>query len=224
MDLPETQVKQEMKFNFTIPENAAFHIEVSDGTTDANGELICETDIESNLYEHIVRKDYYYDTHADNIPNADIFEAAMKVSLSMSSYNDGQAALMLTLKDMNKFTNLELDYDVWDLPAKRSDRGLGVRVDYHTESGYTSQKYYYYDDYSNCFYYNYNKANANGYTWGNGQDITSGGVSIGSGTNGTFTIPLKANAPSGWDGRVQLTYFMINGGQNANAIFTTRGV
>lgn len=220
MDLPSTQVKTpNMKFNFTIPENAAFHIEISDGTTDENGELICETDIRSALYDHVVRKDYYYEDHRQNMPYGDIYEAAQKVSLTMMNNNSGKAAVMVTYDDMNEFTTLKLDWDLWDLGTAQSNKGIGVRIDYQTSSGYVSPKYYYYGDYNNCFYYNYTQADANGYTWGTGAPSVSG-VSFGSALNGSYTIPLAANAPSGWNGRIQITYYMMDAGANANAVFT----
>lgn len=222
MDLPETQVKQgQMKFNFTIPENAAFHIEFSDGTTDAKGELMCETDFESALYDHVVRKDYYYDDHRENMPYGDIHEMSQKASLTMMNNNTGKAAVMLTYDKMNEFTNLKLNWDIWDLGASQSNKGIGVRIDYHTSSGYTSPKYYYYGDYSTCFAYKYNQADANGYCWGTGTaPAASAGTSFGSALNGSYTIPLAANAPNGWDGRIQITYYMMNAGANANAVLT----
>ncbi|MBQ9104407.1 MAG: cellulase family glycosylhydrolase [Clostridia bacterium] len=222
MDLPETQVKQgEMKFNFTIPENAAFHVEFSDGATDAKGELICDTDLESALYDHVVRKDYYYDDHRANMPWGDIYEVSQSVSLTMMNNNSGKAAVMVTYDDMNEFTNLKLNWDIWDLGTAQSNKGIGVRIDYHTSSGYTSPKYYYYGNYSNCFAYKYNQANANGYCWGTGTaPALSAGTSFGTELSGSYTIPLASSAPSGWDGRVQITYYMMDAGANANAILT----
>jgi hypothetical protein len=221
MDLPATQVKQgEMKFNFTVPENAAFHIEISDGTADANGELICETDVESALFDHVVRKDYYYGDRKANMPYGDMFEKSQQASLTMMNNNTGTAAVMLTYDRMNEFTNLKLDWDIWDLGAAQNGKGLGVRIDYHTSSGYSSPRYYYYGDYSTCFAYNYTQANDNGYRWGTGTvPASSAGTSFGTELKGSYNIPLSANAPSGWDGRIQVTYYITNAGANSNAIF-----
>ncbi len=243
MDLPESQVKQgEMKFKFTIPENASFHIEVSDGTTDENGNLICETDQESNLHDYIVRTDYYYEKWQDAYCYSDIYETSFDISLGMWNNATGKTAINVTLDGLKGSTkktvkgntlpainNLKIKWDAYGLNGG-SNKGFGVRVDYHTASGYTSPKYYYYGDYNNCFWYKFDASSLasgntfNNYSWGtNAAVATSEGTTIGTELKGEYLIPLTANAPAGWDGRIQLTYYMINCGSGAAAAIKTVG-
>ena len=155
----------------------------------------------------------------------------------------GKTAINVTLAGLNGGTkttvdgrllpavnNLKIKWDAYELKGG-ANKGLGVRVDYHTSSGYTSPKYYYYGDYNNCFYYDFDnsKSCASGktfydYSWGtNAAVATSAGTSFGSEEKGEYLIPLKANAPANWDGRIQLTYYMINCGERAGAAIKTVG-
>lgn len=84
MDLDDSKVKDgDVTLDLKIPGNAAFYIEADDGKG------IAETDEKSNLHDHIVRKDYYYEERADLMPYTDIYENSFDVSLGMLGHAEG---------------------------------------------------------------------------------------------------------------------------------------
>lgn len=192
-----------------IPGNAACYIEVDDG----NG--ISALDEDSNLTSHIVRKDYYYEERADLMPYSDLYEGSFDVSLGMLDHTEGKTAIMVTLDDMNQFGELQLDYNiVGDFETFGANKAIGVRIDYHTENGYTESTDYYWRNYKNGFTYS---------GWGTGTDALNS-RSFGNAENGTYTIPLMQNAPTGWDGRIQITYYLVDAGNNTSAVIRTTGI
>lgn len=195
--------------DLTIPGNAACYIEIDDG----NG--ISALDEDSNLTSHIVRKDYYYEERADLMPYSDLYESSFDVSLGMLDHTEGKTAIMVTLDDMNQFGELQLDYNITgDFQNSGANKAIGVRIDYHTADGYTESTNYYWRNYKNGFTYS---------GWGTGTDVENS-RSFGNAENGTYTIPLMQNAPSGWDGRIQITYYMVDAGNNTSAVIRTTGI
>ena len=210
MDLEGEKVKDgDVTIDLKIPGNAACYIEIDDG------EGISELDERSNLESHIVRKDYYYEERNDLMPYADMYENSFDVSLGMLGHDEGKTAIMVTLDDMNEFGALELEYVLYGgFASSGENKAIGVRVDYHTESGYVSSNDYYWRNYKGGFSYE---------GWGTGKTADASRA-FGSSENGTYTIPLMQNAPSGWDGRIQLTYYMAGAGENTSAVIRTSGV
>ena len=210
MDLDDSKVKDgDVTLDLKIPGNAAFYIEADDG------QGIAETDEKSNLHDHIVRKDYYYEERADLMPYTDIYENSFDVSLGMLGHAEGQTALSVTMEEMNEFAALDLDWNVWGEHASAgANKALGVRIDYHTSEGYVSSAEYCYRNYKGGFAYE---------GWGTGK-AADGAKQFGSSENGSYQIPLMQNAPSGWDGRIQITYFMKDAGTGAAAKIRTSGV
>ena len=210
MDIAEERIKtDEVIIDLKLPGNSACYIEIDDGLG------ISKLDKNSNLESHIVRKDYYYEERADLMPYSDIHENSLSTSLGMLNHEEGKTAIMLTLDDMNQFNNLKLDYSVFgNLSGADENKAIGVRIDYHTNNGYVSSYDYYWRNYKNGFTYN---------GWGTGEMVETS-RSFGNLTNGSYTIPLMQNSPNGWDGRVQITYYMVDAGQNVSATFNLNGV
>ena len=210
MNLENEQIKDgDVTIDLKIPGNAACYIEIDDGKG------ISELDETSNLESHIVRKDYYYEERADLMPYADMYENSFDVSLGMLDNETGKTALMVTLDNMSEFNALQLEYDIFgNFTGENDNKAIGVRVDYHTESGYVNSCDYYWRNYKNGFSYN---------GWGTGNKANTA-RSFSNEENGTYTIPLMQNAPDGWNGRVQLTYYMVNAGKNVSAVFSASGV
>ena len=149
------------------------------------------------------------------MPYADMYENSFDVSLGMLDNETGKTALSVTLENMNEFDALQLQYDIFgNFMGENDNKAIGVRVDYHTESGYVNSYDYYWRNYKNGFSYN-------GWGTGNKADTVR---SFGNEENGTYTIPLMQNAPDDWDGRVQLTYYMADAGKNISAVFSASGV
>jgi hypothetical protein len=102
----------------------------------------------------------------------------------------------------------------WDVFAKQTITGTtGVRVDFHTSEGYAYSKTYYIGV-------------GNGFTYkgfGTGEDANALAKMA---SNGKFdyTINLVNDAPSGWDGKIQMTYFMQDAGVNTAASVVCKGV
>lgn len=210
LDIEGDKIKDgDVVIDLTIPGNAACYIEIDDGSG------ISELDEDSNLHSHIVRKDYYYEERADLMPYSDLYENSFDVSLGMLDHNDGKTAIMVTLDDMNEFGELKLDYNLYgDFKTSGNNKAIGVRIDYHTEEGYTESVDYYWRNYKNGFYYS---------GWGTGE-AAANSKSFGNAQNGSYTIPLMQNAPSGWDGRIQITYYLVDAGNNTSAVIRTTGV
>ena len=210
MDLTDSQIKDgEVTIDLKIPGNGAIYLELDDG----NG--ISDLDKVSNLESHIVRKDYYYEERADLMPYSDMYENSFSTSLGMLDNEKGKTAIMITLDDMNEFNALQLDYSVFgNLLGADKNKALGVRIDYHTANGYENSHDYYWRNYKNGFSYS---------GWGTGESAEST-RSFGNAEHGVYTIPLMQNAPNGWDGRIQLTYYMVNAGANISAIFNANGI
>lgn len=209
MDLEEDKIQNgDVVLDLKIPGNAAMYIELDDG----DGQSVLDT--KSNLKEHIVRKDYYYEERADRTPYADIYENGFDISLGMWDNESGKTALMVTLDDMAQFNSLGIDYNIYGAKTGAgSDKALGVRVDYHTVGGYTSSASYYWRNYGGGFTYR---------GWGTGEAVQGRTFPV-QGDKGTFDFPLATNAPAGWDGRIQITYFMADCGKEASAVFKTVG-
>ena len=210
MELEGDKLKDgDVVIDLKIPGNAACYIEIDDG------EGISELDETSNLKNHIVRKDYYYEERADLMPYSDIYENSFDVSLGMLGHREGKTAVMVTLDDMNEFGNLSVNYNIYgDFSNSGTDKALGMRIDYHTSGGYVSAYDFYWRNYKNGFSYA---------GWGTGAE-TENCRMFGSAENGTYTVPLMQNAPSGWDGRVQITYYLADAGENTSAVIRTTGV
>ena len=210
MDIQEEKIKTDsVTLDLKLPGNSAFYIEIDDG------QGISELDEKSNLESHIVRKDYYYEERKDYMPYADMYENAFDASLGMLNHAIGKTAVMVTLDDMNEFGNLQLEYDVYgNLTGESAQKAIGVRIDYHTENGYENACNYYWRNYRGGFAYD---------GWGTGENATTL-RSFGNATSGTYTLPLMQNAPSGWDGRIQITYYMVDAGKNVAATFRAKGV
>ena len=149
------------------------------------------------------------------MPYADMYENSFDVSLGMLDHEEGKTAIMATLDDMNEFNALQLDYRIFgNLTGENSDKALGVRIDYHTESGYAYACDYYWRNYKKGFTYS---------GWGTGEQVETS-RSFGNAESGTYTVPLMQNAPDGWDGRIQITCYMVNAGKNISAVVRTNGI
>ena len=209
MDLTENQIKEGAIIDIKIPGNAACYIEID------NGNGISDLDKDSNLESHIVRKDYYYEERADLMPYADLYENSFSTSIGMLDNEQGKTAVMVTLDDMNEFNALKLDYSIFgNLSGTDENKALGVRIDYHTANGYENSHDYYWRNYKNGFSYS---------GWGTGTTAETT-RSFGNAENGEYVIPLMQNAPNSWDGRIQLTYYMVNAGACVSAAYNTIGI
>lgn len=210
MDLDENKIKNgDVVIDLKIPGNAAMYIELDDG----DGQ--CETDYVNELKQHIVRKDYYYEERADLMPYSDIHENSFEVSLGMLGHKTGKTAINVTLDDMKSFEKLAFDYNIYgDMTGAGTNKGLGVRVDYHTANGYTTSANYYWRNYRGDFTYS---------GWGTGVEC-SNGTSFGSALDGHYEIELMENSPLDWDGRIMVTYYMVDCGENASAVIQTKGI
>ena len=209
MDVEGERVKNDVTIDLKIPGNAACYIEIDDG------EGVSELDEISNLESHIVRKDYYYEERNDLMPYADLYENSFDVTLGMLGHDEGKTAVMVTLDDMNDFGFLQLDYVLYGgFATSGADKAIGVRVDYHTESGYSYSTDYYWRNYKNGFSY---------HGWGTGRASDSTRA-FGSSEAGSYQIPLIQNAPAGWDGRIQVTYYMADAGKNTSAVIRASGI
>ncbi len=210
MDIEKEKIKKnEVTIDIKLPGNSACYIEIGDATDSS------ELDTISNLESHIVRKDYYYEERADLMPYADMHENSFNTSLGMLDHETGKTAIMVTLDDMNEFGNLLLNYNVFgNLSSEQAQKAVGVRIDYHTPNGYEKSCDYYWRNYKGGFAYS---------GWGTG-DSADSSRSFGNTTQGSYTIPLMQNSPIGWDGRIQVTYYMANAGENISATFNLSGV
>lgn len=210
MDREGSKVKDgDVVIDLKIPGNAACYIEIDDGKG------ISELDEKSNLTDHIVRKDYYYEERADLMPYSDIYENSFDVSLGMLGHTEGKTAIMITLDNMNEFGKLKLDYNVSGKFEKSgANKALGIRIDYHTDEGYTDAYNYYWRNYKNGFTYS---------GWGTGTD-SENNRAFGTALNDSYEIPLMQNAPSGWNGRIQITYYLVDAGENTSAVIRTSGI
>ncbi len=207
MDIePEKIKKDTVTIDCEIPGNSAFYVEFGDGSNKS------EMDNYSSLHDHIVRKDYYYEKRDDNMPYADIHENSFEVSLGMLNHNEGKTALMVTLDDMDKYNSLNLKYDVYgNLSSTNQNKAIGVRVDYHTPNGYTDSVNYYFRDYKNDFSY---------HKWGTGSKSLLQ-KQFATDLNGNYKLDYMSYAPSDFDGRMQLTYYMVDAGNNVSANIKT---
>ncbi len=209
MDIEKQKIKQdEVTIDIKIPGNSACYLEIQDATEGS------ELDVVSNIESHIVRKDYYYEERADLMPYTDIHENSFNTSIGMLDHDTGKTALMVTLDDMNEFGSLVLNYNVFgNLQSEQENKAIGVRIDYSTSKGYVKSCDYYWRNYKNGFTYS---------GWGTGKEVDSA-RSFGNNAQGTYTIPLMQNAPENWDGRIQVTYYMVNAGKNVSATFNLNG-
>ena len=209
MDLNESKIVDDAVIDLKIPGNAAMYIEVDDGLG------ISALDERSNLESHIVRKDYYYDERADLMPYSDMHENSLDVTLGMLNHTEGKTAIMVTLDNMKEFNSIKLDYDLYGgFKTFGANKALGVRIDYHTANGYVSSADFYWRNYSKGFMYS---------GWGTGTYAETT-KQFGSNESGSYTIQLMQNAPVGWDGRIQITYYMIDAGTQTTANIRTTGI
>ena len=206
LDVKDLQLNNnQTTLSLKIPGNSAFYIEINDESG------LGERDVVSNLESHILKKTYYYEDRASMMPYADIYEDGYSVALGMLNNQTGKTAICVTMDKMNEFTGVQMK---WDVFAKQTITGTtGVRVDFHTSEGYAYSKTYYIGV-------------GNGFTYkgfGTGEDANALAKMA---SNGKFdyTINLVNDAPSGWDGKIQMTYFMQDAGVNTAASVVCKGV
>lgn len=201
LSLGEKEIKSgDVVLSLKIPGNSAFYIEFDDGSN------LAETDVESNLADKIVRKDYYYEERADLMPYSDIYEDGFNVTMGMLNNQSGSTAVSVVIDKANEYALLETDWQIVGNPAGENG-SLGVRVDYHTANGYVGAEDYYYGTCSNGFFYS---------GWGTGEKA-SVSTKMSSSVKFAYNLPLSEKAPSGWDGRIKLTFYMANAGINTAA-------
>jgi hypothetical protein len=140
----------------------------------------------------------------------------MNAYLGMVNNTTGKSGLCLTMDNMKNYSVLKLDYDISVGENAGENKGLGVRVDYHTAEGYVSSSWYYFRNYKQELIYS---------GWGTGtQTATSNCKQFGSDTSGSYNIMLSQYAPSGWDGRIQVTYSIQDAGSQTTANFKLESV
>lgn len=206
LTVDKSDLKQDAVLSLKLPGNSAFYIEYDDGTG------LNELDIESNLKDNIVRKDYYYEERADLMPYSDIYEQGFNVTLGSLNHATGKTAVSIVLDGMNEHATLN---SVWRLSNALSgtNSGLGVRVDYHALEGYIRSESFYVGNASTDFIYS---------GWGTGTAVDNKTQMI-SNSNFNYTIPLAAKAPLGWDGRIKLTFYLTDVGANVVANVRVNG-
>ncbi len=196
----------ETTLSLKIPGNSAFYIELNDESG------LGERDVVSNLESHILKKTYYYENRANMMPYADVYEDGYSVALGMLNKQTGKTAICITMDKMNEFTGVQMNWDVFGKQSVLSGT-TGVRVDFHTSEGYVSSKTYY-------------VGLENGFTYkgfGTGLE-TNAFAKMSSSNKFNYTISLVNDAPSGWDGKIQMTYFMQDAGANTGASVVCKGV
>lgn len=186
-----------------IPGNSAFYIELNDATG------LGERDVKSNLKSHILKKTYYYDNRFEEMPYADLYEEGYSVALGMLNNQTGKTAICVTMDKMNDYSGVEMKWNLFS----SSTGTVGVRVDFHTADGYVSSKTYYHGQESGFTYSRF----------GTGKD-TDAYVKMATDNNFKYTIDLVNDAPAGWDGKIQMTYFMKDAGVNNAASVVCKGI
>ena len=193
----------DMKYTVTVPKNGAVYVEINQSEAEVNAhERISE------LSERVARTDYWYNGRDDGGAHAWISTNSFVASLGSGRSDASRGtACVVTLDDM-KETVLSLDTVVSEGAKKVSEKSmLGVTVAYSVNGEYVKTVYH----------------ALNGI---DGSAIIPLGteraydelVSLGSG-NGSYSVDLAANAPEGWDGRIQLGFVVNELDDNQGAEF-----
>lgn len=189
--------------NLKLKPNAAYYIEINnaDGTQ-------ASYEVDSNLKENIVRKDYYYPNRGDNTPYTEIHENSMTAMVSMNNNATGKSAACVTLDDMIDNSQLVIDYTTYGDIQNTANASMGVKIDFMTEQGYVKSVYYNIGEMDRDMVLPFGtKASAT--------EVKSLGA-IGS---GSCNINLTEIAPVGWTGRIIVSYLIQDAGTGATAQF-----
>ena len=193
-----------VKLELDIPETGAVYVEFN---TDFGGN---ELDEKANVGK-LLKKEYYYADRGDNLPYTDIHNNSLTTYAGMVDNATGESGVAVILDGMKKHESLTFGYQVWGGATASENATLGVRVDYHTESGFTKAVWLPISGYEKELIAPFGTEKA--------ADIT---VPLGSGNTGTFTFALQENAPENWDGIAEISYLIKDAGAGATAKFTVR--
>ena len=115
----------------------------------------------------------------------------------MANNLTGESAISAIIDVDENANNLSLSYEGFGNFIKTNTSSLGVKIDYLTNDGYKNSTYY------TIANNNYNFA----LPFGN-RSVAEKIVNMGDSETGNYTIKLKENAPSAWNGIITMTYII----------------
>lgn len=190
-----------LEVRMTLKPNSAYYIEINDPAGKS------DTDDYAKVGD-VVRKDYWYYERGDNFPYAEIHENSFTAHVGMAGKETGKSAVAVTLDGMKNKNGLAVKFETWGNPVAGDNSALGVRVDYCKEDGtYEAGKLYAVASFA-----------ANPQTPFS-HDAAADVVSMG--TDGNYALTF-ADAPADWNGRIRLTYLILDAGKGATAKFIVR--
>lgn len=190
-----------VEVDMQLLKNSACYIEIN------NTQAKSDTEIDANVGK-IVKKDYWYFDRGDNKPFADVHENSLTAHVGMVGDSMGRAACGVTIDGLINKDTLNVKYEAWGAPIKTSTTAIGIKVDYATSAGYTKSVFYNIKDFGADLMLPFGA-----------RTMSDEIVSMGDTLKGSYDIVLKQNAPSGWNGRVMLSYIIKDAGIGATAKF-----
>jgi len=195
---------QGLKLDLDIQVNGSVYIEISNGTGRA------EFETEQAGPGTIVRKDYWYPDRGDNHPCADMHERSRSAWVGMGSESRGAAACGVLLDGCKDADPLHIDFTTTGVASPSAAKALGIRIEYGVG-----------DEFRNSVLYALAGQEGNPVLpWG-----TKAPASIVyriAEREGCLVLDLQKHAPTGWTGRIRLTYLIQDGAAGSQAKFILR--
>lgn len=189
-----------IKVDFELPVNGVVYLELIGKDTTAELYRTAKNDIGT-----LIRKDYYYDDRMKNTyAEYDDFSAIDYVG--MGDNDLGIARNALSLENVADEWNVDVKFK-GGLRAESQRARVGVRIDYRDDTGkYVKSVMYLQEDFEDWTF--------DSFPYGTKQ-APNKIVKF----SDTVNMQIKANAPAGWDGRVLITFEMIDAGKGSEAKF-----
>lgn len=197
--LYQTKVKElkDFKEKFSLKTDAAYYIEINKDESNEN-----EVEQVKNIGDW-TRTDYWYKNRGDNKPYADYLENPMIAYLGMSNEAIGVGAVSATYDNMLGKT-INVKNELWGASVQGGT--IGFKIDYEGIGGYEKSVFYAIEG-----------ASEDVLTPFATRAYASDTVTISA--NGTTQIDLAEKAPSGWTGRVAISFIIKDAGSGMTAKF-----
>lgn len=184
----------------TLEGNTGYYIEINDESGKSEIETL-------RSIGDILKKEYYYYERGNKKPYAELHNNSLTAIVGMGNNVEGRSAVSAIIDTDNAVDSFVMSYEGWGTFLPSSSSSLGFKIDFQTSEGYTKSVYYALSGHEADLILPFGaKSEAN--------EIV---VMDGSGKQ---TVNLKAMAPSGWNGIIQITYLIKDAGYGATEKFT----
>lgn len=190
----------EFKETFVLEPDAAYYVEINKENSDG-----AETEQLKDIGDW-VRTDFWYKNRGDNKPYADYLENSMTAYLGMSNEATGVGAVSAVYDGMEG-KNLKIKNELWGAAIQGGT--VGFKIDFEDVTGYQKSILYAIEGADNDVLMPFGgKKNAD--------EI------IPIIANGETNIDLATKAPSGWTGRICISFIIKDAGVASTAKFSIR--